>query len=128
LGAASGTPTGLSFLPIHGKNIFPLATKSLMEIDMKITKAEVEHVARLARLELTEEEKDTFTGQMDAILAYVEKLNELDTSGIIPTAHAVPMENAFREDLLVPSIGTDNALANAPDRVEDFFRVPKVIE
>jgi len=99
-----------------------------MEIDMKITRAEVEHVARLARLELTEEEKDTFTGQMDAILAYVEKLNELDTSGIIPTAHAVPMENAFREDLLVPSIGTDNALANAPDRVEDFFRVPKVIE
>jgi aspartyl-tRNA(Asn)/glutamyl-tRNA(Gln) amidotransferase subunit C len=128
LGAASGAPTGLSFLPIHGKNIFSLATKSLMEIDMKITRAEVEHVARLARLELTEEEKDTFTGQMDAILAYVEKLNELDTAGIIPTAHAVPMENAFREDLLVPSIGTDNALANAPDRVEDFFRVPKVIE
>ena len=95
---------------------------------MKITEAEVAHVAKLARLELTAEERETFTGQMDAILAYVEKLNELDTSGIIPTAHAVPMENAFREDEVTPSIGTDNALANAPDRVESFFRVPKVIE
>jgi aspartyl-tRNA(Asn)/glutamyl-tRNA(Gln) amidotransferase subunit C len=95
---------------------------------MKITKAEVAHVAKLARLELTEEEQEMFTGQMDAILAYVEKLNELDTTGIIPTAHAVPMENAFREDRVIPSIGVDNALANAPDRVEGFFRVPKVIE
>lgn len=95
---------------------------------MKITREEVEHVATLARLELTGEELELFTGQMDAILAYVEKLNELSTDGIIPTAHAVPMENAFREDLVRPSLGADLALANAPDRVEDFFRVPKVIE
>jgi len=95
---------------------------------MKITLAEVEHVARLARLELSEEEQVTFTGQMDAILAYVDKLNELDTTGIVPTAHAVPMENAFRDDEPVPSLGTEHALANAPDRVEGFFRVPKVIE
>lgn len=95
---------------------------------MKITRAEVEHVARLARLELTDAEMETFTGQMDAILAYVEKLNELDTSGIVPTAHAVPMENAFRDDREAPSIGIESALANAPDRVEGFFRVPKVIE
>ena len=95
---------------------------------MKITKAEVEHVARLARLELSGAEVETFTGQMDAILAYVEKLNELDTSGVVPTAHAVPMENAFREDEVRPSIGVDKALANAPGRVEGFFRVPKVIE
>lgn len=95
---------------------------------MKITRAEVEHVARLARLELTETEKETFTGQMDAILAYVGKLNELNTDGIVPTAHAVPMENAFREDEVRPSIGIENALANAPERVEGFFRVPKVIE
>jgi aspartyl-tRNA(Asn)/glutamyl-tRNA(Gln) amidotransferase subunit C len=95
---------------------------------MKITVAEVEHVAKLARLELTEAEKATFTGQMDAILSYVDKLNELDTAGIIPTAHAVPMENAFRDDVTAPSIGIDNALGNAPDRVESFFRVPKVIE
>jgi aspartyl-tRNA(Asn)/glutamyl-tRNA(Gln) amidotransferase subunit C len=95
---------------------------------MKITRKEVEHVALLARLNLAEEELETFTGQMDAILAYVDKLNGLDTSGIVPTAHAVPMENAFRADVVRPSIGTDNALANAPERVEGFFRVPKVIE
>jgi aspartyl-tRNA(Asn)/glutamyl-tRNA(Gln) amidotransferase subunit C len=95
---------------------------------MKITRAEVEHVARLARLELSEAEKETFTGQMDAILAYVEKLNELNTSDIVPTAHAVPMENAFRQDEPAPSLGVENALANAPDRVDGFFRVPKVIE
>lgn len=95
---------------------------------MKITKAEVDAVALLARLELTPEETETFTGQMDAILAYVEKLNELDTDGIIPTSHAVPVENAFRDDAVRPSIGVENALANAPDRVEGFFRVPKVIE
>ncbi len=95
---------------------------------MKITTAEVEHVARLARLELSEAEKETLTGQMDAILAYVEKLNELDTAHVVPTAHAVPMENAFREDVVRPSIGVENALANAPARAEGFFRVPKVIE
>lgn len=95
---------------------------------MKITKEEVEHVARLARLELSDAEKETLTGQMDAILAYVEKLNELDTANVVPTAHAVPMENAFREDVVRPSIGADNALANAPARAEGFFRVPKVIE
>ncbi len=95
---------------------------------MKITRQEVEHVARLARLELTEQEADTFTGQLDAILAYVDTLKELNTDGIIPTAHAVPMENAFREDEVQPSIGVENALANAPARAESFFRVPKVIE
>ena len=95
---------------------------------MKITRGEVEHVAKLARLELSEEEKDTFTGQMDAILAYVDKLNELNTDGIVATAHAVPVENAFRADEARPSIGVENALLNAPERVEGFFKVPKVIE
>lgn len=95
---------------------------------MKITREEVENVAVLARLELTGEEKDIFTGQMDAILAYVDKLNELDTSGVIPTSHAVPMENAFRDDQARPSIGVESTLANAPERADGFFRVPKVIE
>jgi aspartyl-tRNA(Asn)/glutamyl-tRNA(Gln) amidotransferase subunit C len=95
---------------------------------MKITKDEVEKVALLARLELTDEEAETFTGQMDAILAYVDKLNELNTDGIVPTAHAVPVENAFRADEIRDSIGIDRALANAPKRGETFFRVPKVIE
>jgi aspartyl-tRNA(Asn)/glutamyl-tRNA(Gln) amidotransferase subunit C len=95
---------------------------------MKITREQVERVALLARLDLDEAEIATFTGQMDAILAYVDKLNELDTTGIVPTSHAVPMENAFRPDEVRPSFGIDNALANAPDRTDDFFRVPKVIE
>jgi aspartyl-tRNA(Asn)/glutamyl-tRNA(Gln) amidotransferase subunit C len=99
-----------------------------LEIGMKITRVEVEHVARLARLELSEPELDTFTVQMDSILAYVEKLNALDTEGIIPTSHAVPMENAFRPDLPSPSIGVEAAMANAPNHAESFFRVPKVIE
>lgn len=95
---------------------------------MKITRQQVENVAVLARLELTGAETELFTGQMDAILAYVDKLNELDTDGIVPTSHAVPMENAFRPDEVRPSIGAESALGNAPGRVEDFFRVPKVIE
>ncbi len=95
---------------------------------MKITREQVQHVAKLARLSLSDDEVATFTGQMADILAYVEKLNELDTDGIVPTSHAVPMENAFRDDVVRPSIGADAALANAPDRIADFFRVPKVIE
>jgi aspartyl-tRNA(Asn)/glutamyl-tRNA(Gln) amidotransferase subunit C len=95
---------------------------------MKITVADVEHVARLARLELTNNEKELFAGQMDAILGYVEKLKELNTDGIVPTSHAVPMENAFRADAVAPSIGIEKALANAPGRSESFFTVPKVIE
>lgn len=95
---------------------------------MNITIADVEHVARLARLELTGEEKILFAGQMGAILGYVEKLKQLDTEGILPTSHAVPMENSFREDQVRPSIGIAKALANAPQRAESFYRVPKVIE
>lgn len=95
---------------------------------MKITRQEVEHVATLARLKLDEEEIATFTGQMDAILSYVDKLSELNTDGIIPTAHAVPMENAFRPDEIRPSLGAEIALANAPESAEGFFRVPQIIE
>jgi aspartyl-tRNA(Asn)/glutamyl-tRNA(Gln) amidotransferase subunit C len=95
---------------------------------MKITVADVEHVARLARLEFSDGEKELFAGQMGAILGYVEKLREVNTEGIVPTSHAVPMENAFREDLVQPSIGLEKALANAPDRAGSFFAVPNVIE
>jgi aspartyl-tRNA(Asn)/glutamyl-tRNA(Gln) amidotransferase subunit C len=95
---------------------------------MKITVSDVEQVARLARLQLTAAEKELFAGQMDAILGYVEKLKELDTDGILPTSHAVPMENAFRADAVCSSIGPDKALANAPERAATFFKVPKVIE
>lgn len=96
--------------------------------DMRITSKEVEHVATLARLKLEPDEVSNFTDQMDAIISYVDKLSELNTDGIVPTSHAVPMENAFRTDDVRQAIGTENALANAPDRVDGFFRVPKVIE
>ncbi len=95
---------------------------------MKITPSEVEHVARLARLALEKNEIEALTSQMDELLGYVEKLNELDTEGIVPTAHAVPMENAFRADEVRPSIGLENALRNAPQAEEGCFVVPKVIE
>lgn len=95
---------------------------------MRISQKDVEHVARLARLTLEPEELEAMTCQMDAILGYVDKLNELDTEGIEPTAHAVPMANAFREDVNKPSIGIERALQNAPQSGDDCFIVPKVIE
>ena len=95
---------------------------------MPLTKAEVEHVARLARLELNENEKEQFTGQLNDILGFVEKLNQLDTASIEPTAHAIPVTNVFRPDRAGSSLEPDQALANAPDRVDDYFKVPKILE
>ena len=95
---------------------------------MKINRSQVEQVAKLARLALEEKELDALTGQMDAILGYVEKLNALNTDSIIPTAHAVPMENAFRADEPRPSLGVEKALKNAPAAGTGCFKVPRVIE
>lgn len=95
---------------------------------MSISRKEIEHVSRLARIALSEEEKDIFTGQMDSILKYVDTLNELNTDGIIPTSHAVPVENRFRPDSVETSIGIVKALSNAPEASEACFRVPPVIE
>lgn len=95
---------------------------------MKITQNEVAKVALLARLDLSPLELEAVTRQMAAVLDYVDKLNELNTEGIMPTAHAVPMANAFRADEVCPSLAVEAALSNAPDRREDTFRVPKVIE
>lgn len=95
---------------------------------MKITPEQVAHVARLARLSLAPEELSRLTGQMDAILGYVEQLAALDTTAILPTAHAVPLENAFRPDVVRAPLGVERALSNAPDSRDDCFRVPKVIE
>ena len=95
---------------------------------MKITLKEVEHVARLARLALSDEEKEQMRSQLDRILGYIEKLNQLDTTGVEATSHVIPMTNVFREDAVIPSLPRDEALANAPDRLEGFFRVPRIIE
>ena len=95
---------------------------------MKITPKEVEHVARLARLELTAEEKERMRAQLDSILSYIDKLNELDTSAVEPTSHVLPMTNVFREDEVMPSLSQEEVLVNAPDRHEFFFRVPRILE
>ena len=95
---------------------------------MKITKKEVEHVALLARLKFSEEEKEPFVKQLSGILGYVEKLNEVDTSNIEPTSHVIKMQNVFRDDVVTDSLPREKALSNAPDKTEKFFRVPKIIE
>lgn len=95
---------------------------------MSITKKDVLHVADLARLALTEKEIDLYTGQLQRILSYVEKLSELDTSGVTPTTSTVPPETAFREDLVTPSLAQEDALRNAPLSEKGCFKVPKIIE
>ncbi len=95
---------------------------------MKITKKEVEHVALLARLKLTEEEKEVLSKQLSDILTHVEKLNEVDTKAIEPTSHVIKMQNVMRDDIVTVSLPIEKVLANAPDRTDEFFRVPKIIE
>ena len=94
---------------------------------MTIRKEDVEHVAHLARLHLDGEELDRMTEQLDIILSYVAKLDELDTTGIEPTTHALSITNAFRPDQVEPSLGQKEALANGPEHTEDSFVVPRVI-
>jgi aspartyl-tRNA(Asn)/glutamyl-tRNA(Gln) amidotransferase subunit C len=91
---------------------------------MAISRAEVHHVARLARLELTDEEVERFTDQLSAILEAVAKVSELDLSDIEPTAHPLDVINVWAEDEPRPSLSVDEALANAPDRHGGFFKVP----
>jgi aspartyl-tRNA(Asn)/glutamyl-tRNA(Gln) amidotransferase subunit C len=91
---------------------------------MAITRDEVLHVARLARLELTDDEIDRFTDQLSAILEAVAKVSELDLSDVEPTAHPLDLVNVWAEDAPRPSLSVDEALANAPDRDGGFFKVP----
>ena len=93
-----------------------------------ISREEVQHVARLARLALTDEELERMRQQLDAILAYIDKLRELDVEGVEPTSHAVPLVNVMRDDDIAPSLSQEAALANAPDRAGELFRVPRIIE
>lgn len=94
----------------------------------KIDEAQVRHISHLARLNPTDEEVQLFSQQLSSILAYVEQLNEVDTSEVPPTAHALPVSNVFREDVPGDSLSPDEALANAPQRDGSFFAVPKVLE
>lgn len=95
---------------------------------MSITMKDVEHVAKLARLELSEAEKETFTEQLNAILQYAEQLNKLDTEQVPPTSHVVPLANVLREDVVRPSLPIEKVMLNAPDEEDGQFKVPAVLE
>jgi aspartyl-tRNA(Asn)/glutamyl-tRNA(Gln) amidotransferase subunit C len=93
-----------------------------------IERKDVEHVARLARLALSDAEIERMREQLNGILAYIETLNELQTNDVEPTSHAVPLVNVMRDDEPGRCLPRDEALANAPDRAGEFFRVPRIIE
>ena len=94
---------------------------------MKITREEVMHVANLARLDMDEASIDKFAGQIGTILEYVDVLNRVDTQGVTPTSHAISLTNVFREDREQKTLERDQALANAPQKEDGNFIVPKVI-
>ena len=94
----------------------------------RISLAEVEHVARLARLDLSAEEKERMRSQLDTILGYVEQLRRVDTAGVEPTAHVLPLVNVMRDDEVRPSYPADAMLADAPDPHGGQFRVPRILE
>ena len=95
---------------------------------MKITDREVLYVAALAHLELTPAEVERFTSQLNGILEYMDQLNELDTSGVEPTSHVLPLSNVLRDDEVDGSLSLDEVMANAPQQDRDHFVVPKIIE
>jgi aspartyl-tRNA(Asn)/glutamyl-tRNA(Gln) amidotransferase subunit C len=94
----------------------------------KTDEFDVSYVAHLARIHLTDAEKEKISAQLKDILAYVAKLNELDVSRVEPTAHATPLSNVFRKDEVRPSIDPAKVLKNAPDQARGLFIVPKIVE
>ena len=94
----------------------------------RIDESQVRHIAHLARLKLSDEEIAQFGTQLGAVLQYFEQLNEVNTDGVEPTAHPLPVTNVFREDVPCETLGVERALANAPVRDTPFFKVPKVLD
>ncbi|MFC4777137.1 Asp-tRNA(Asn)/Glu-tRNA(Gln) amidotransferase subunit GatC [Paenibacillus sp. GCM10023252] len=95
---------------------------------MSITVRDVEHVANLARLQLSEAEQEQFTGQLNAILRYAEKLDELNTDDVQPTSHVLPVKNVTRQDETRPSLPIEKVMLNAPDEEDGQIKVPAVLE
>ena len=93
----------------------------------RISRADVEHVARLARLDLTDGEVELFTGQLGAVLEHAADVEALDTSGVPPTAHPLPLENVLRDDRVEPSLDRDEVLGQAPATEDGRFRVPRIL-
>ncbi|MGH8015202.1 MAG: Asp-tRNA(Asn)/Glu-tRNA(Gln) amidotransferase subunit GatC [Candidatus Zixiibacteriota bacterium] len=94
---------------------------------MPLTKEQVEHIAVLARLNLSPKEIEKFTQELAVILEYVDQLKSVNTDGVEPQDQFITAENVFRSDKVRPSLSREEALANAPDKDDEFFRVPKVI-
>ena len=93
-----------------------------------ISREEVAHLARLARLAVTDEELDTFAGQLDVILGAVAKVGEVAAADVPPTSHSVPLTNVLRDDVVRPGLMRDEALAAAPDAEAGMFRVPRILD
>src|SRR5580704_10907268 len=93
----------------------------------KLSLEDVRHVAMLSRLALDDDHLKRLTGQLESILGYINKLKEVDTTGVEPMAHALPLHNVFREDVVEPSLPLEKVLQNAPETDGPFFKVPKVI-
>jgi aspartyl-tRNA(Asn)/glutamyl-tRNA(Gln) amidotransferase subunit C len=93
-----------------------------------ISRDEVAHLARLARLAVTEDELDTFAGQLDVILQAVAQVGEVAAAEVPPTSHSVPLTNVLRDDVVVPGLDREDVLAGAPDAEEDRFRVPRILD
>jgi len=94
---------------------------------MSITKKDVVHVAGLARLGLSDDEMQKYEKELNDVLNFMEKLNELNTEGIEPTSHVLDIHNVFRHDVVEASLNVEDVLANAPDRDEDYFKVPSIL-
>ena len=92
------------------------------------TKIDIDYVANLARLALTDAEKETFSRQLGDVLGYIDKLSAVDVSQVEPTAHAFPVENVWAEDVVRPGLPVEEALRNAPEERDRMFAVPKVVE
>jgi len=95
---------------------------------MKITKDEVKHISLLSRLLFSDEEIEVFSKDLNSILEYVSKISELNTDDVEPTSHVVPLMNVMRDDVVKPSLNIDKVLQNAPDKEDECFKVPKIIQ
>jgi aspartyl-tRNA(Asn)/glutamyl-tRNA(Gln) amidotransferase subunit C len=93
-----------------------------------ISREEVAHLARLARLAVTDEELDTFAGQLDVILQAVAQVGEIAAVDVPPTSHSVPLTNVYRDDVVVPGLTREDALSGAPDAEDNRFRVPRILD
>jgi aspartyl-tRNA(Asn)/glutamyl-tRNA(Gln) amidotransferase subunit C len=99
-----------------------------MDMPEKIDKEQVRHIAKLARLEMDEPEIELFSIQLSSILDYITKLNELNTDSVEPLAHCLPIHNVLRADEVKDSLAPDEALGNAPEKIDEYFKVPKILD